>query len=272
MIFSVKGFSICESSNKRSSAGVKCNPKDTSNFSLCLKSIPFCSNKESKVFCKTSIISSSNKLTPALNSTSNTLFLDKKDNKYGVLDLQGKTKIFTENDEIGIDASKFEQNNIKNRYLLAENLIPIRKDKLWGLYDKNGRKIVDFNYDSFGYVASTNKDALNLLVIPDYNVIVACKGKKYTLLNSAGEELFAPIADDIYMTIDGGEKHYWIAVNDQRMDATEFLDKKGVSSNNSTSSNKANNTTNNNSKDSNETNNDNSTNNESQETSEQQDN
>ena len=23
-----------------------------------------------------------------------------------------------------------------------------------------------------------------------------------------------------------GEKHYWIAVNDQRMDATEFLDKK----------------------------------------------
>ena len=200
------------------------------------------------------------------------LYVVKKDNKYGVLDLQGKTKIFTENDEIGIDASKFEQNNIKNRYLLAENLIPIRKDKLWGLYDKNGRKIVDFNYDSFGYVASTNKDALNLLVIPDYNVIVACKGKKYTLLNSAGEELFAPIADDIYMTIDGGEKHYWIAVNDQRMDATEFLDKKGVSSNNSTSSNKANNTTNNNSKDSNETNNDNSTNNESQETSEQQDN
>ena len=110
------------------------------------------------------------------------------------------------------------------------------------------------------------------MVIPLLNLIVACKGKKYTLLNSAGEELFAPIADDIYMTIDGGEKHYWIAVNDQRMDATEFLDKKGVSSNNSTSSNKANNTTNNNSKDSNETNNDNSANNESQETSEQQDN
>lgn len=200
------------------------------------------------------------------------LYVVKKDNKYGVLDLQGKPKVFTENDEIGIDASKFEQNKIKNRYLLAENLIPIRKDKLWGLYDKNGRKVVDFNYDSFGYIASTNKDALNLLVIPDYNVIVACKGKKYTLLNSIGEELFAPIADDIYMTIDGGEKHYWIAVNDQRMDATEFLDKKGVSSNNSTSSNKASNTTNNNVKDSNESSNDNSTdyNNASQETSEQQ--
>ena len=36
-------------------------------------------------------------------------------------------------------------------------------------------------------------DALNLLVIPDYNVIVACKGIKYTLLNSAGEELFAAV-------------------------------------------------------------------------------
>ena len=29
------------------------------------------------MFCRTSIISSSNKLTPALNSTSNTLFLDR---------------------------------------------------------------------------------------------------------------------------------------------------------------------------------------------------
>ena len=117
------------------------------------------------------------------------LYVVKKDNKYGVLDLQGKTKIFTENDEIGIDASKFEQNNIKNRYLLAENLIPIRKDKLWGLYDKNGRKIVDFNYDSFGYVASTNKDALNLLVIPDYNVIVACKGKKIHITKFSGRRI-----------------------------------------------------------------------------------
>ena len=200
------------------------------------------------------------------------LYVVKKDNKYGVIDLQGKTKIYIENDEIGIDSSKFEQNNIKNKYLLADNLIPVRKDKLWGLYDKNGKQIVDFKYDSFGYIASTNKDALNLLVIPDHNVIVACKGKKYTLLNQAGKELFAPIADDIYMNISGGEKLYWIAVNNNRMDATKYLDQTGVSSNGNTESNKESNT-NNNTKSSNTSNSDNNRNNEdeNQGTEEQQD-
>lgn len=200
------------------------------------------------------------------------LYVVKKDNKYGVIDLQGKTKIYIENDEIGIDSSKFEQNNIKNKYLLADNLIPVRKDKLWGLYDKNGKQIVDFKYDSFGYIASTNKDALNLLVIPDYNVIVACKDKKYTLLNQAGKELFAPIADDIYMNISGGEKLYWIAVNNNRMDATKYLDQTGVSSNGNTESNKESNT-NNNTKSSNTSNSDNNRNNEdeNQGTEEQQD-
>ena len=200
------------------------------------------------------------------------LYVVKKDNKYGVIDLQGKTKIYIENDEIWIDSSKFEQNNIKNKYLLADNLIPVRKDKLWGLYDKNGKQIVDFKYDSFGYIASTNKDALNLLVIPDYNVIVACKDKKYTLLNQAGKELFAPIADDIYMNISGGEKLYWIAVNNNRMDATKYLDQTGVSSNGNTESNKESNT-NNNTKSSNTSNSDNNRNNEdeNQGTEEQQD-
>ncbi|MCI8410916.1 MAG: hypothetical protein HFJ40_00380 [Clostridia bacterium] len=158
------------------------------------------------------------------------LYVAKKDNKYGVIDIKGNIKIYIENDEIGIDISKFTQNNIKNNYLLADNLIPVRKDKNWGLYDKNGKQVVDFEYDSFGYIASSNKDALNLLVIPNYNVVVACKNKKYTLINSSGNQLFGAVADDIYMTISGGERHYYIAVNDQKMDAEAYLDSKGITS------------------------------------------
>lgn len=166
------------------------------------------------------------------------LYLVQKDNKYGVLDLRGNVKIYIENDEIGMDISKFEQNNIKNKYLLVGNLIPARKDKLWGLYDKNGNQVVEFKYDSFGYIATSSKDALNLLVIPDYNVIVACKDKKYTLLNSVGEELFAaPVADDIYLTISGGQRHYYITANDGRMDAETYLDNIGVAKNTTTNTN-----------------------------------
>ena len=173
------------------------------------------------------------------------LYVVKKDNKYGVLDLKGNIKIDINNDEIGMDISKFEENNIKSKYILAGNLIPVRKDKYWGLYGKNGNQLVDFKYDSFGYIASTNKDALNLLVIPDYNVLVACQNKKYTLLSSTGEELFAgPVADDIYMTISGEERHYYIVANNGKMDAKEYLDRIGVNPS-SEKTNTNNNTSNN---------------------------
>ena len=157
------------------------------------------------------------------------LYLVKKDNKYGVLDVRGNIKIDINNDEIGTDISKFERNDIKNKYILADNLIPARQDKSWGLYDKNGQLVVNFEFDSFGYVATNNRNALNLLVIPEYNVLVACKNKKYTLLNSYGKQLFAgPIADDIYMTIEGNEKKYTISANNNTYDAIEFLKSLGI--------------------------------------------
>ena len=156
------------------------------------------------------------------------LYVAEKDDKYGVIDVRGNIKIYIENDEIGIDMTKFTENDIKNKYLLMDNLIPVRKDNKWAIYNKNGNKLIDFEYDSLGYIASNNKNALNLLVIPNYNVLVACKDKKYTLINSVGEKLFEPRADDIYMTISGGIKHYYIAVNDRTWDAEEFLDQIGV--------------------------------------------
>lgn len=173
------------------------------------------------------------------------LYLVKKDNKYGVIDIKGNIKIYIENDEIGIDASKYTNNNIKSKYIIADNFIPVRKDKLWGLYDKSGKQVVDFHYDEFGYISTSNKDALNLLVIPEYNVLVAQKDKKYTLLNTSGQEIFPTVADDIFMTISGGEKHYYIAVNDERMDALEYLNRNGITAKESSSSNqnKSNNTT-----------------------------
>ena len=185
------------------------------------------------------------------------LYVASNDDKYGVIDLRGNVKIYIENDEVGMDISPFSQNNIKNKYILVGNLIPVRKGELWGLYDLNGNQVVDFTYDSFGYIARSNRDALNLLVIPDYEVIVACKDEKYTLLNSVGQELFrGPVADDIYMTISGGQRHYYITANNQTMDAEQYLDNIGVRkqseggtvnttiNNNNTSNNNTNNTTN----------------------------
>lgn len=181
------------------------------------------------------------------------LYVAENDGKFGVIDFNGNVKIYIENDEIGLDISPFEQNNIKNKYILAGNLIPARKGELWGLYDKNGNLVVDYTYSSLGYIANTSKDALNLLVIPDYNVLVACKDDKYTLLNSVGKQLFvAPVADDIYMTISGGQRHYYITANNQTMDAETYLKNIGVSKSNQSSTEST--TTNNVSSDSSNTN------------------
>lgn len=157
------------------------------------------------------------------------LYIAKKDNKYGIIDSNGNIKIYIEYDQIGIDISKFEKNDIKNKYLLDNGMIPVRKNQLWGAFDKNGNQILDFEYQSFGYVASTNKDAINLLIVPDYNVMVVRKDGKYTLVNSVGTELFLVVLDDVYMTISGGEKHYYMNYyGNIGVDVEEALDTIGV--------------------------------------------
>lgn len=159
------------------------------------------------------------------------LYVAKKDNKYGVIDLKGNIKIYIENDAIGIDISKFSQNDIKSKYVIANNLIPAKRGNYWGLFDTNGKQITEYKYDSLGYTVTNNTDAIDLLVIPNYNVLVVCKDKKYTLVNSSGKELFDIIADAIYMTISGGETHYYIIANNQKIDAEDWLDTNGTAIN-----------------------------------------
>lgn len=164
------------------------------------------------------------------------LYVASREGKYGVIDTNGVIKIFIENDQVGVDTTRFSQNNLKSNYLLADNLIPVKKGDYWGLFDINGKQVVNFEYDSFGYIASNSRDAYSLLVIPDYNVIVAGRDDKYTLINSSGEMLFGLVADDIYMTISGGERHYYITVNDNLIDAEEYLQSRGIRKQNSSSS------------------------------------
>lgn len=156
------------------------------------------------------------------------LYLAKRDNKYGVIDSRGNIKIYIEYDQIGIDNTRFEQNDIKNKYLLDNGMIPARKDKMWGAFDKNGKTVLEFEYDGFGYIASSNKDAINLLMIPDYNVMVASKNKKYLLISSTGEELCYAMLDEIYMSINSGKKHYYMNYNNVTVDVEDFLDQRKV--------------------------------------------
>ena len=179
------------------------------------------------------------------------LYLVQRNNHYGVIDLNGNNKIYVEYDQIGVDISQFPENDLKTGYLLVGNLIPVKRDNKWGLFDKNGNQLVDFEYDSFGYTKSSTREANNLLVIPDFNIIVGCVDERYTLLNSTGNQVFNALVDEIYMTISGGEKHYVMVEDGSTYDVEEFLeDRLGIepltsdntSSNATTDTNTVNNT------------------------------
>ncbi len=163
------------------------------------------------------------------------LYVAEREGKFGIIDIKGNMKLYIENDQIGIDISPFEKNDIRNKYLLVNNLIPVKKDNLWGLVNKNGQQIVDFQFDSLGYIASSNRDALNLLVIPNYNIIVTCKDGKYGLINSSGGEVFPTRADDIYLTIESGTRHYYLNYNNNKNDVEGWLDSIGVKATESSS-------------------------------------
>lgn len=170
------------------------------------------------------------------------LFKVKKDNKFGIVNLSGKEITDITYDAIGIDNANFKNNDIKSKYILVGKVIPIMKDKLYGFVDTNGKIISECKYDSLGYIASTNKDAENLLVIPGYNVIVACKDKKYILVNSSGEELYDGNSfDEVYMKTEGNDKKYYLVLNGKTYDAEDQLSKiTGANEENESTNNKEN--------------------------------
>lgn len=151
------------------------------------------------------------------------LYLAERNGKYGVIDINGNIKIHIEYDEIGVDITKFSDNDIKNKYILANNLIPVKKGDYWGLFDKTGKQVKDFIYDTIGYNVSASKDARNLLVIPEYNVIVVGRDKKYGLINNMAQDVSIMALDAAYMVISGGEKHYYMTYNDNVINIIDYL-------------------------------------------------
>ena len=170
------------------------------------------------------------------------IYLAERDGRYGVVDINGNIIIHLDYDEIGIDITKFSDNDIKNKYILADNLIPVRKDEYWGFFDKTGKQVKDFMYDTIGYSVAASRDQRNLLVIPEYNLIVVGRDKKYGLINNMGEEIVILALDDAYMVISGGEKKYYMTYNDNRMDIEEYLEQQGVPVDKNTTNKSTNNT------------------------------
>ncbi len=172
------------------------------------------------------------------------LYLVINSNKQGVINDSGSIIVYLEYDQIGVDASRFNSNNIKNQYLLYDNCIPVKKGNLWGIFDKTGRQILPIEYEDLGCSAgagtSTTQTTNNILLIPDYKGIVVKKDNLYGIKDFTGKELIPIALKTVYSTTSAGEETYYMIYNDQVMNVITYIKTYVIKDNNEPSNNNLN--------------------------------
>ena len=154
------------------------------------------------------------------------MYVVQKDKKYGVINQNEKVIIPINYEEIGVDIKSFPKNDLSNKYVVLDKIIPVKKDGLWGMYDIEGNKILDCEFDKFGSTSSKAKNAESILVIPDYNAIVVNKKGKYYLVDINGKALLNGIAlEDVYMTTELDKTNYYVIKDEKTYDAISLLEK-----------------------------------------------
>ena len=162
----------------------------------------------------------------------NGLYLVKSNNKYGILGNSGEIIIHLEYDQIGVDASKFPVDNIKNSYVLFENAIPVCQNKKWGFFDIKGNIIIPLEFDELGYTKGASgslsgKAVNNLLIIPNYKSFVLGKTQdretQYGVYNQLGEKLIPCRLTNAYSIISAGVSTYYMEYQGQTLDIEKYL-------------------------------------------------
>lgn len=161
------------------------------------------------------------------------MYVVKKDNKYGVINQNEKVIIPINYNEIGIDIKSFSKNNLSNKYVILNKLIPVKKEDLCGMYDIEGNEILNCQFDKFGCTSSKAKNAESVLIIPDYNAIVVNKKGKYYLVDINGKALLNGIAfEDVYMITELDKQTYYVVKDEKTYNAISLLEKLNAQSKN----------------------------------------
>lgn len=157
------------------------------------------------------------------------LYLVKKDKAYGVVNTLGEVIIPLEYKQIGLDIGKYTQNGVENRYILLNEIIPVKNDQnIWALFNISGEKLTDFKYTGIGCEITPVTNSYPTLVIPSYKLIVVKSDKYYNLVNIKGTEMISGnILDAVYLkydTIAKQNKFYMTSSNNTKViDIEEWL-------------------------------------------------
>lgn len=161
------------------------------------------------------------------------LYMVTTNGKSGVIEKNGKILIYLEYDQIGIDPTKFQTNDIKNKYILFDNAIPVKRDEKWGLFDIRGNLILPIEYVSLGCISQTssNRTLNNILIVPEVEGIVVCrefeensrKQEYYGIYSSRGRELVPPALETVYSITSSGQDEYTMIYKGTSYDVIEYI-------------------------------------------------
>lgn len=161
------------------------------------------------------------------------LYLATNNGKSGVIEKNGKILIYLEYEQIGIDTTQFPTNDIKNKYILFDNAIPVKQNDKWGLYDIRGNVILPIEFISLGCVSRTSSDKTlnNILIIPEIEGIVVCKqyeidnrkAQYYGIFSSTGKELVPVALETVYSITVSGQEEYTMINNGNSFDIIEWI-------------------------------------------------
>ncbi len=153
------------------------------------------------------------------------LYLVESNNKYGVINSSETIIIHIEYDQIGVDTSNFTADNIKNQYILYDTIIPAQINGKWRLFDTEGNRLTEEEYDAVGFVGGkqSNRVGSNALTIGDTETIVVGIDDMYGGVDVKGNELIPIRFDEIYSLTSAGVTTYYILYNGIEYDAVEYI-------------------------------------------------
>ena len=156
-----------------------------------------------------------------------TFYIMEQSKLYGLLDTEGKILLYPEYEQIGINITAYERNGITNGYVFSDTLVPLQRNSKWGLYNLKENKLSDFVYDSFGCPTGPVARTYGVLQIPEYNIILGEKSKKYNLITAEGKGSNF-IFDSVYISISEGKDKYYAVINGETKDLITFLQENGI--------------------------------------------
>ena len=141
-------------------------------------------------------------------------FLIKDNDKYGIINGEGKTILYPIFDQIGIDESLYT--DVFCKYIVKDKYIPVKQNGLWGLYGIDGKKLIEPQFQDIGCTLAQSGESVtiipNVKELNDGIVFLYNKEKAlYGVYNAQTGEKLAISLIEVFKKNENGNDNYYIS-------------------------------------------------------------